>query len=169
MIVGISGHQRLSNPDDWEWVRQEMKACLASLSQPVVGVTSLAIGADTLFAEIVLALGGALRVVVPFSGYEEKFASDDDRGTYLSLLSQAEKVDVLRRHNTDEESYYAAGKTVVDLSDLIIVCWDGKPAAGLGGTGDIAHYAQSQRKAILHLNPTTHVIARIESDSNETS
>lgn len=158
MRAGISGHQRLRNPDDWEWVRQEMRACIAHLSQPVVGVTSLAIGADTLFAEIVLALGGTLEVVVPFSGYEEKFTSDLDRQNYLSFVARSERVEVLRRHNTDEESYYAAGKRVVDLSELVVLVWDGKPAAGLGGTADIAQYAQSQRKSVVHLNPRTRVV-----------
>jgi len=160
MRIGISGHQRLSNPDDWEWVRQVMRACLALLPQPAVGVTSLAVGADTLFAEIVLALGGALEVVVPFSGYEDKFASDAERQKYLSYLACAGKVEILPRHNTDEESYYAAGKRVVDLSQLVVLCWDGKPAAGLGGTGDIAKYVQLQRKPTVHLNPQTREVTR---------
>jgi hypothetical protein len=146
-----------------------MESCVASLSQPLVGVTSLAIGADTLFAEIILNLGGTLEVIVPFSGYEEKFKSDEDRQTYLSYLARAERVEVLRRHDTDEESYYAAGKKVVDLSELVVLCWDGRPAAGLGGTADIARYAQSQRKSTIHLNSTTRVVTRIESDSATTN
>lgn len=169
MRVGISGHQRLQKPDDWDWVREEMRACLARLSQPVVGVTSLAIGADTLFAEIVLTLGGTLEVVVPFSGYEETFSSDVDRENYFSFLACAGKVEVLRRHKTDEESYYAAGKSVVDLSELVVLVWDGEPAAGLGGTADIAHYAQSQRKAMVQLNPRTHVVTRTPASSGTTS
>lgn len=168
MRVGISGHQRLRNPDDWEWVRQEMRACIALLPQPVIGVTSLAIGADSLFAEIVLALGGTLEVVVPFSGYEEKFTSDADRQRYIRFLGCAGRVEILPRHNTDEESYYAAGKRVVDLSGLVVLCWDGRLAAGLGGTADIAGYAQSQRKPTVHLNPETHVVTRTES-SDKTS
>src|SRR5436305_3624255 len=114
MRVGISGHQRLRDPDGWEWVRGQMRGCLASLPPPVVGVTSLAAGADTLFAGLVLELGGSLEAVVPFAGYEESFATGNDRRVYRSLLGRAARVEVLERDGTDEEAYYAAGKRVAD-------------------------------------------------------
>jgi hypothetical protein len=158
MHVGISGHQRLRDPDGWGWVRRELRDCLASLPPPVVGVSSLAVGADTLFAETVLSLGGLLEVVVPFGGYEEKFAEGRDRRDYLSLLGRAARVEVLERDGTDEEAYYAAGQRVADLSALLVVVWDGRPAAGLGGTGDIARYARRRRKAVVHLNPVTRAV-----------
>src|SRR6185503_18412487 len=110
MLIGISGHQRLQNPDSWEWVRRELENTLTSFAQPIVGITSLAIGADTLFARVVLELGGSLKVVVPFAGYEEKFEEDQARQEYLDLLNQAASVEVLRKRGTDEEAYYAAGK-----------------------------------------------------------
>ncbi len=159
MRVGISGHQRLRDPSAWPWVRREMRACLASLP-PVVGVTSLAVGADTLFAETVLGLGGPLEVIVPFSGYEEKFAEGPDRREYQRLLGRAARVEVLQRDGTDEEAYYAAGKRVADLSSLLIVVWDSRPAAGLGGTADIVEYARRRQKAVIHLNPDTRTVTR---------
>ncbi len=162
MRVGISGHQRLPNPDDWEWVAPEMRACIASLSPPLIGITSLAIGADTLFAETVLTLGGTIEVVVPFSDYADRFTSEEDRETYLSFLASGTKVEVLEGYNTDEESYYAAGKRVVDVSELLILVWNGKPAAGLGGTADIAEYARWQRKPAIHLNPKTRTVTRTQ-------
>lgn len=137
-----------------------MRACLAALPPPVVGVTSLAVGADTMFAELVLSLGGSLEVVVPFSGYEERFAEGRDRRVYSSLLGRAAAVEVLGRHDTDEEAYYAAGRRVADLSSLLILVWDARPAAGLGGTADIAEYARRGRKAVIHLNPETRTVTR---------
>jgi hypothetical protein len=160
MRVGISGHQRLRDPDGWEWVRGQMRGCLASLPPPVVGVTSLAAGADTLFAGLVLELGGSLEAVVPFAGYEESFATGNDRRAYRSLLGRAARVEVLERDGTDEEAYYAAGKRVADLSALLVLVWDGAPAAGLGGTGDIAEYARRSRKSVIHLNPVTRTVTR---------
>ena len=155
MLIGISGHQRLQNPDSWEWVRRELENRLASFPRPIVGVTSLAIGTDTLFARVVLELGGSLKVVVPFNGYEEKFEEGQARQEYWDLLNQAATVEVLRKKGTDEEGYYAAGKRVADLSELVILVWNGKPAAGLGGTADIAEYARQCQKATIHLNPET--------------
>jgi hypothetical protein len=44
----------------------------------------------------------------------------------------------------------------VDKSDMLIAIWDGKPAAGLGGTADAVGYALERRIKILQLNPVTH-------------
>jgi len=38
---------------------------------------------------------------------------------------------------TDEDAYMAAGRRVVDLSDVMIAVWNAKPAKGKGGTADI--------------------------------
>src|SRR5271165_2228772 len=38
---------------------------------------------------------------------------------------------------TDEDAYMAAGRRVVDLSDVMIAVWIAKPAKGKGGTADI--------------------------------
>lgn len=159
MRVGISGHQRLKDPAGWEWVRRQMRDCLASLPPPVVGVTSLAVGADTMFAGLVLERGGSLEAVVPFGDYEDRFAADD-RGVYRSLLGRAARVEVLERNGSDEEAYYAAGKRVADLSALLILVWDGAPAAGLGGTADIVAYARRTQKPFIHLNPYTRTVMR---------
>ncbi len=158
MRVGASGHRELRESADWEWVRRELRSRLVALAPSVVGVTSLAVGADTLFAETVLEAGGALEVVVPFEGYEEKFAAGREREEYLRLLGRAARVEVLGHAGSDEEAYYAAGRRVADLSDLVVLVWDGRPAAGLGGTGDIADYARRARKPVIHLNPLTRTV-----------
>jgi hypothetical protein len=160
MRVGVSGHQRLRDRTGWEWVRREMRACLTALPPRVVGVTSLAVGADTLFAELVLELGGALEVVVPFAGYEERFDEGLNREHYLNLLGRAASVELLRSGGTEEEAYLAAGRKVVDVSSLVLLVWDGRPAAGLGGTGDVAEYARLERRAVIHINPETRTVTR---------
>jgi hypothetical protein len=136
-----------------------MRDSLASLPPPVVGVTSLAVGADTVFARLVLELGGSLEAVVPFGDYQDRFAAGD-RETYRSLLARAARVEVLERNGSDEEAYYAAGKRVADLSALLILVWDDQSAAGLGGTADIAAYARRTQKPFIHLNPETRTITR---------
>jgi hypothetical protein len=97
--------------------------------------------------------GGSLEVVVPFAEYESKFSDRGDKEEYRRLLRRATAVEVLNRHGSDEEAYLAAGKRLVDLSDLVIAVWNGRPAAGLGGTGDIAVYTMRQRKRGIHINP----------------
>ncbi|MFL6213398.1 MAG: hypothetical protein ACJ74J_05825 [Blastocatellia bacterium] len=162
MRVGITGHQRLEEPTDWRWVGQEFDHLLSRLLPPLIGVTSLAIGADQFFAEAVLQQGGSLEAVIPFAGYESTFSEGLDRREYNRLLRLVCKSEVLERQGSDEDAYFAAGKRVVDLSELVLAVWNGKPAAGLGGTADVVRYAIQQRKRIIHLDPIKQKVSEFQ-------
>jgi hypothetical protein len=157
MKVGITGHQYLKDAKDWEWVRLELNDVLQKLPKPLIGLTCLAIGTDSLFARLLLEHDGSFDVVLPFPGYEQKLPPDE-RDEYRRLLKKASRVTTLQKQGTDEESYLEAGKRVVDLSDLLIAVWDGKPAKGLGGTADVVEYARQKQKPIMHLDPVRHVV-----------
>jgi|SRR5579863_5235859 len=158
--IGITGHQRLSSAAVWPWVEGQIRATLALLPEPIVGLTSLAIGADQLFAEAVLSIGGRIEAVLPFDGYTETF-SGPDLANFNRLLALSSRTEVLDRAGSDEESYFTAGKRVVELSDLMIAVWDGAPAKGLGGTADIVHYAIALGRRVVHINPAKRVIENL--------
>lgn len=158
MIVGITGHQSLRNP---EWVLQEIIKALCSQPQPITGVTSLAIGADQVFARAVLDIGGTLYVVLPFMGYGEVFDTKERR-EYERLLSCASSTEVVPEQGSREQAYFAAGKRVVEMSDLVVAVWNGERAAGLGGTGDIARYAKQRRKQFVQIDPDAMVTTHTE-------
>jgi len=158
MTIAITGHQKLAVAGDWNWVREALLAALAESPSPLVGCSSLAAGADQIFAELVLARGGELRVVLPFAAYEEIFTTAADLEVYRSLLQRAAAVEILGEHPDREESYWAAGRRVVDLADRVLAVWNGKPAVGLGGTGDVVAYALNSGKPVLHLNPLSQEI-----------
>ena len=153
MKVGITGHQRLDDPNAWGWVKTAFKNKLNSLKQSVIAISSLAIGADQLFASIVIQRGGQLHAVIPFQGYESTF-NPKDLDEYRRILSKANIVEIMQTHGTNEEKYLAAGKRIVEVADLIIAVWDGNPAKGKGGTADIVDYAIQKHIKIIHLNPT---------------
>lgn len=160
MIIGITGHQHLARAEGWVWVRAQIDSVLSQTSKPLVGVTSLAIGADQLFAERVLYHGGSLHVVVPFEGYEGTFHSASDREAYFRLLSTALHKELLPGCASAQESYMNAGKMVVELSDLVLAVWDCEPAAGPGGTADIVGFAIERGKSLIHLNPVLETTQR---------
>lgn len=160
MRIGITGHQRLSHPDDWIWVKDQMNIILNALPKPIVGVSSVAAGADQLFADLILQNEGMLYVVVPFEGYERSFEELKDRNRYHDLRKLSMKIEVLDKRNSDEESYLAAGQRVVDLSNLLIAVWNGKPAAGLGGTADIVDYALQKNVQMYHIDPLTRTVTK---------
>lgn len=158
MRIGITGHQSLRGRGElgWEWIDARIREILAEWCPLCAGITSLAAGADQRFAQIVLELGGTIEVIVPFPGYETRFVSEDDRSTYYYLLESARAVLTLPYvGSNDEVSYLDAGRRVVDRSDLLVAVWDGKPAAGLGGTADIVAYASSKSKKVIQINPVS--------------
>lgn len=158
MRVGVTGHRSLDAPPGWDWVRAEMDGVLAQVTEPITGITSLAVGTDCMFAELVLRHRGSLEAVIPFPGYEFTLRVDE-RPKYVELLGKCSKVMLLQKRRSDEESYLEAGKTVVDLSELLLAVWDCEPARGLGGTGDIVRYAMLKQKDIIHLNPVEHSVS----------
>jgi hypothetical protein len=120
-----------------ERVREE----LAGVAQ-LVGVCSLAAGADQLFARLVLEEGGKISVVVPCRHYETTFKRATDRRAFHALLRRAARVEQLEFEEPSEEAYFAAGRRVVDQSERLIAVWDGQRARGLGGTADVVRYAR---------------------------
>ena len=153
MQVGITGHQQLDDPDGWPWVAGVLRSELAKVALPLVGVTSLAVGADQLFARLVLERDGALHAVLPFADIERSF-SPDHVLAYRELAKQA-TVEVLETPGTDEDAYFAAGQRIVDLSDIVLAVWNGKPAKGKGGTADVVAYAIGRGVPLIHIDPVS--------------
>jgi hypothetical protein len=159
--VGVTGHQSLKNPSQWEWVTEEIRRALQNKPLPLVGITALAAGADQIFADIILEMRGELYVVLPFASYEETFSSDTARQRYFRLLSNAMHVETLARASSDEQSFLLAGFRVVELAETMIAVWDGKKAEGLGGTADVVAQARIKKVPIVHINPIASCVKSI--------
>jgi hypothetical protein len=158
--VGVTGHQRLEAPDAWPWVAGAVRDELARLAPPLVGVTSLAIGADQLFARLVLEWGGMIHAVLPYADIERSFPPQQVPA-FRELVGQA-TVEILHTLGTDEDAYLAAGQRVVELSDILIAVWNGEPARGKGGTADVVAFAVARGVPFIHIDPTKHTIRRPE-------
>jgi hypothetical protein len=158
--LGITGHRTLDDSTAWEWVRLELLHLLEPARRPLVGISSLAVGADQLFAELVLSLDGSLEFILPFAGYERTFPNPADLANYCRLFYRASNVIPLTATYSDEEAYLQAGLRVADYCDCLIAVWDDRPAQGPGGTANIVSYAESIRKASIHLNPITRSVRK---------
>ena len=155
--AGITGHQDLPAKD---WVREALNHLIRQEGIER-GVTSLARGADQLYAECLLEAGRSYCVVVPSAHYEDAFDDVASREAYEHLLSRAIAVQTLAFDKPSEAAFFAAGKHIVDEVALVIAVWDGAPARGLGGTGDVVQYAKSRGKSVIHLNCQTRTISRV--------
>lgn len=145
--IGVTGHRDI--PDELRaHVRASMYAAFLSHDGSLEALSSLAAGADQLFADIALACGAELTAVIPSGDYEEGFADAAERARYRCLRKRATReVRMAFAHSTDE-AYYAAGAYIADHCDRLLAVWDGRPARGLGGTGDIVHYARALGKPV---------------------
>ncbi|SEO20287.1 hypothetical protein [Mucilaginibacter sp. OK283] len=153
IIVGISGHQNLSK-FDINWINKELLITINKL--PIaLGMSSLAIGSDQLFAELIIEKKIPLNIIIPCTNYEKTFTSSRDLEKYKLLLGKAAQQFKLDYNEPTEQAFYAAGKSIVKTSNLLITIWDGLKAKGLGGTGDIVEYALERRLSVIHLNPLT--------------
>jgi hypothetical protein len=143
MRVGCTGH-RLLDAETARIVERALHERLARLpADVVVGVTSLADGADQLFAEAVLARGGTLEVVLPAERYREELPAGS-RETYDRLLAGAGAIHCLAFEDSTSEAHMEAGRVVVRRSEVLVAVWDGHPARGLGGTADVVAYARER-------------------------
>jgi hypothetical protein len=153
MRIGCTGHQSLS-PSTRRRVAVAITSLLASeADDTLVGLTSLAEGADQLFAYAILAAGGQLHAIVPSDGYEQSFASEQARNAYTALLAVAANSTRMPFAAPSEDAYLAAGQEVADRCDILVAVWDGKEAAGKGGTGDIVAYARSRGSEVRVIWP----------------
>lgn len=158
LAVAVTGHQDLGPARTW------VSAFLLAAVQDyptIQGLSSLARGADQLFADAVLRTGQPLVVVIPCAGYKGTFESADARDEYARLLAAASERVTLPFPAPSEEAFWAAGRRLVDEADVVIAVWDGEPAGGLGGTADVVDYARSKGRGVLHANPTTQSVTWI--------
>src|SRR4051812_43300001 len=115
-VVGITGHRHIpasARPR----ILTGIAAVLAGMGKPLTGVSSLAAGADQLFAQAMLEAGGRLHVVVPCQRYVVTL-EHSERVRYDALLSEACVVEVLHQRDPSDRAYVEAGHRVVELSEV---------------------------------------------------
>jgi len=152
MKVGITGHQNLGEVETVAWVEKNLKDVVLKYNVHR-GFTSLAIGADQLFAQILRDEDIPYTAILPCREIEKTFHTPAHLENYRRLLKHAAAVETLDFIDPAEIAFFEAGKRVVDLADLVIAVWNGQPAKGLGGTGDAVKYALDQKKRVVHINP----------------
>jgi hypothetical protein len=144
--IGVTGHQRIPEVAE-SYARKEIRNLLENLNGPLTGLSSLAAGADQIFAREILDHNGRLWVVVPSKSYQSTLIGDDLLA-YRELLSRATDVTRLDFSRPSEAAYYAAGRWIVENCDELVAIWDGQPAKGLGGTGDVVAYARQLGRTV---------------------
>ena len=165
--IGVTGH-RLNkfNPDDPEMLGQVAAAFEDIMAHNIgarfVLVSPLAEGADRLLAVTAMeAYGMALQapLPLPFELYRNDFADDDSINEFKALVGRAESYFELPMRFGNQEKlslltdgasnparnnqYALVGAWVAMNCEAFIAVYDGQPAAGTGGSGQVVAWRES--------------------------
>lgn len=163
--IGISGHRDLL-PSQMEIHFSMLKDHLLKLKRDqketeLLILTSLAEGADRLIAQVALSLDISYDVILPMpeSLYMQDF-SHKSQEEFLYYLRHAHAKDTIQFYAANTYSliskpsiyrdfqYRQVGRHIVDMADEMIIMTNGIENGKMGGTNDIASYAQSCDKII---------------------
>ncbi|MGW2488346.1 hypothetical protein ACWCV9_14160 [Streptomyces sp. NPDC001606] len=149
VTIAVTGHMDLADETVGP-VRAELRDLLAGLrNDTLVGRSCLARGADTLFAEVVLSLGGRLSVIIPSRDYREAVVRPADLAAFDALRKAASDVVVMPYEHAGRAAYEAANRRLLQGADRLVAVWDGSaPTSRGGGTADTVAAARSAGLAV---------------------
>jgi hypothetical protein len=141
---GITGHVKLT-PVSESLVYRAITAALAPYAgAELTGISCIAQGADSIFARVVLDLGGRLEVLVPAQNYRTEKVPADYAEEFDDLVAKATDVRVLPFTDASPDAYEAANREMVAMSDLVLAVWDGTVSGAKGGTASVVSYARAK-------------------------
>lgn len=167
--IGISGKRNISSTER-ERVYLEIKSMIIGILKKnnvngFMGYTSLASGADTIFAEVVKKeFQQSLHIILPFAAAEyKKDFEGNELEIFEKLIAENNNYQIAEsnppgNNESRASAYYKAGKMIADECDEMIFVWDKQKPGGKGGTAEILGYAAEHKKVgnihIIIVNPT---------------
>jgi hypothetical protein len=149
LTLGVTGHRILF---DAGRVMEGIEQVINQITSAFPGTTfrvlsSLAEGADRMVAQCILRVPGSrLEVPLPLpeEDYMQDFSTPGSRQEFHSLLARADQVTTMPPQPSREAAYLAAGIYILDHCNCLVAVWDGQPAHGMGGTGEIVSLAREK-------------------------
>ncbi|MGP4091083.1 hypothetical protein [Streptomyces sp. KR55] len=131
--IAVTGHMDLTDASI-PLVRDALRETLKPYADGgLVGVSCIAKGSDSLFAEVVLELGGRLAAVIPSQDYRQNKVKPDHAETFDRLTAAADEVLVLPHEAANRSAYEDANRALLQRADRLVAVWNGEPPSGNGG------------------------------------
>ncbi|MER7821310.1 hypothetical protein ABTX85_01845 [Streptomyces sp. NPDC096097] len=142
--IAVTGHVNLTGASVAP-VAQALRALLARYpAAELTGMSCLAPGADTVFGDAVLALGGRLVAVLPAADHRARMREGPDAVAFDRLLRAATDVEVMPYRRAGTDAYAAANRLLLGRAELLVAVWDGGPGGRQGGTADAVAAARAR-------------------------
>ncbi|MFL6114460.1 MAG: hypothetical protein ACJ786_24340 [Catenulispora sp.] len=143
--IGVTGHLDLTAATQ-RAVVDALRRHLLGLGSPqdIVGVTCLARGADSLFAQVIIALGGRLEVIIPSVDYRQSQVTADHEAVFSEMLGRAARVYQMPARQASQEAYVAANQVLLESINELVAVWDGEADGPAGGTADVVRTARER-------------------------
>lgn len=143
-ILAVTGHMDLTD-SSVPVVRTALDELMREVADgELVGVSCIAAGADSLFAEAVLDAGGSLVAVIPSRDYRETKVKAAHAAQFDRLLAAAAEVVVMDHATAGREAYEAANSELLRRADRLVAVWNGMPPGTKGGgTADVVEEARA--------------------------
>ena len=139
MRVAVTGHMNITD-ETALLVREEITRRLAKVPD-LVGVSCIARGADSVFAQAVLDAGGQLEVVLPSRNYRKAKVKPDHAPVFDELVARAAEIRVMDFDEAGRDAYEAANEALLGATDRLVAVWDGQGSEA-GGTGSVVKLAR---------------------------
>ncbi|MGW5231894.1 hypothetical protein ACWEQU_06265 [Streptomyces nodosus] len=130
--IAVTGHMDLTDASV-PLVREALRETLKLYAVDLTGVSCIAKGSDSLFADVVLELGGRLVAVIPSKDYRQNKVKPDHEATFDRLITAAADVVVLEHETASRSAYEDANRTLLTQADRLLAVWNGEPPSGKGG------------------------------------
>lgn len=158
-IVGFSGHRKLASPETaLDGIRGVLERLVTRFGS-IAAVCSAASGGDTLFLTEITRRKLPFNLILPFT--KERFKRDFTTTEWqcvLPFFEQALSIQEIVDAKSEKDAYLQTGLLTVKQSDVMIFLWNGRPSAGLGGTGDVVLHARKINKPLIIIEPQTGTI-----------
>ena len=144
MRIGVTGHMNLDE-NTTHLVAAAIRTHLADIDGlALVGISCLARGADSIFAQAVLDQGGALEAILPSTDYRQTKVKTDHAPTFDKLLAEATLVRTMPFDTANRDAYAAANEAMLNTIDQLLAIWDGQPSPDRGGTAGAVEDARAR-------------------------
>lgn len=149
LVVAVTGHRPQSFTADAAVFARSELARVATKLAPSVGLSGMALGADTWWAELMVERHISLHAYVPFPAQPDRWPATD-QAHYRELLERAAHVEMVAP-SYHRGAFHARNDALVANADAVVAVWTG---VRTGGTAHAVSLAKKAKRPIVWIDPT---------------